>query len=87
MNAPRVEDVEFKSDMTEAVAGEIIVDARGESIVMRDTMPIAVTFFAEDQFMGFSGCMYVSTRVMYVYIKAREDLHHPGRPNQQCSGL
>jgi len=52
-----VEDVELNSDMTEAVAGEIIVDARGESIVMRDTMPIAVTFFAEDQFMGFSGYM------------------------------
>lgn len=57
--------------MTSGVAGEMMVDARGlfaishacltdslgahDSMQIRETMPIAVIFFAEGQFKGFSG--------------------------------
>ena len=57
--------------MTSGAAGEMMVDARGlfavsrarladslgthDSIVTREIIPIVATFFADDQFKGFSG--------------------------------
>lgn len=69
--APKVSLVEPKVRMTSAVAGEMIVEARGlsgvsavmiwstvatyERNVTKDTIPTAVTFFFVVQFMGFAG--------------------------------
>ena len=55
MKAPSVSLVELKVDITEAVAGEIMVLASGESMVIRETMLMAKTFLEVGQFMGFSG--------------------------------